>query len=307
LQLSSDNVGEYLASRGLVRPETVVELGGGVSNVVLLVESSEYRLVVKQALAKLRVEQDWFCDPGRVLRESAAMRCLAGVVNVPEVLFEDRENLCFAMSAAPRDAETWKAQLMRGDVRVETARRIGEMLGAMMRVQCDTDFADQSVFDALRLDPYYRAAARVHPDLAPRITAMMERSSARRMSLVHGDWSPKNFLVYADRVMAIDWEVIHYGDPAFDAAFLVNHLALKSVLRPDNRAAYREAAIAFLRAVAELESSTMEHLGPLMLARVDGKSPVEYLSTAAREHVRAAARGMILDPPATVAEVFDRL
>jgi 5-methylthioribose kinase len=295
--------------RGLARPDRVVELGGGVSNVVLLMESGPERFVLKQALAKLRVEQDWFCDPGRVFRESAAMRCLAGVLHVPEVLFEDRENGCFAMSAAPPEAETWKAELMRGEVRITVARRIGEMLAAMVRASRNrsdwaAQFGDQTVFDGLRLDPYYRSTARVHADLAARIGLVMERSAARRTSLVHGDWSPKNFLVWGETVMAIDWEVIHFGDAAFDAAFLVNHLALKSVARQGE---YREAAMEFIGQVPELESAAMEHLGPLMLARVDGKSPVEYLDKSAQEQVRAVARGLILDPPRGVAEVFERL
>lgn len=311
-------------------PLAVDELGGGVSNTVLQVRMPEGRLVLKQSLPKLRVEQDWFSDPGRIFRESDGLRWLAPYLppgRLPEVLFEDRENYAFAMSAAPPGAETWKAQLMRGEIRPEIAGCIGGMLAAINRASwhdtgCEARFGDQTVFDELRLDPYYRSTARVHPDLAPQFAHLMRESAARRVSLVHGDWSPKNFLVFparpparGDEIMAIDFEVIHFGDPAFDAAFLLNHLALKSVARPLDKAKYRAAALQFWGSLAAglpagcgwLEEAALAHLGALMLARVDGKSPVEYLGADSRTGVRAIARGLILRPPASISEGFDRL
>ena len=120
LELTADNAPAYLKARGAPVPRAVRELGGGVSNVVLLVEADGQRFVLKQSLPKLRVEQDWFSDPGRIFREAAGLRLLAPYLpagSVPEVLFEDRENYAFAMSAAPADAGTWKAQLIRGEIR----------------------------------------------------------------------------------------------------------------------------------------------------------------------------------------------
>jgi len=322
-QLTAANAAQYLAARGMPGPQAVDELGGGVSNTVLLITMAQSRLVLKQSLPKLRVEQDWFSDPGRIFRESEALHSLAPHLppgSVPEILFEDRENFAFAMSAAPPGAETWKAQLMRGEIRPRIAARIGEMLAAMLHASWrdaawEARFGDQTVFDELRLDPYYRSTARVHPDLAPDFARLMRESAARRVSLVHGDWSPKNFLVSpCGGVMAIDFEVIHFGDPAFDTAFMLNHLALKSVARPADKPGYRAAALQFWESLeaglpaecAWLEEATLRHLGALMLARVDGKSPVEYLAADARPQVRAMARELIARPPASIAEVFDR-
>jgi aminoglycoside phosphotransferase (APT) family kinase protein len=314
---------EYLVGRGFPAPRSVLELGGGISNTVLLVESDAGRMVWKQALGKLRVEQDWYSDPARIFRESGGLRLLAPHLppdSLPEVLFEDRENFAFAMSAAPVEAETWKAQLMRGDVDCGIARSIGEMLAGMIGATWRSDdwearFGDQTVFDQLRLDAYYRATALRHPDLAPSIVRLMEESAARRVSIVHGDWSPKNFLVSGGSLMAIDFEVIHFGDPAFDTAFLLNHLTLKSFARPQDRAHYRAAAQAFWDATRAgvpgnagwLEPATLAHLGALMLARVDGKSPAEYLDADLRARVRETARGLIARPPASVDEVFERI
>jgi 5-methylthioribose kinase len=317
IELTAQNAAAYLQGSWQIS-----ELGGGVSNTVLLAESAGgQRLVLKQALGKLRVEQDWFSDRGRIFRESAGMRAVAPWLaphSVPEVIFEDRDNLLFAMNAAPCEASTWKTQLMSGQVDPATAARIGEMLGAIVRnswqrPEWESAFGDQTVFDQLRLDPYYRSTAARHPELAECFRALVRESQARRVSLVHGDWSPKNFLVWDDHVMAIDFEVIHYGDPAFDTGFLLNHLALKSFYRPQSKLAYLRAAARFWEAytkglpegAAWVEAATIRHLGCLMLARIDGKSPVEYLKDErVREQVRKFARHLIVDPPGTVQEVF---
>jgi len=300
----------------------VSELGGGVSNTVLLVESNTRRFVMKQALGKLRVKEEWRADRSRIFRESAALRKLAEYFpegSLPAVLFEDRDNFIFAMSAAPAGSLCWKDLLLNGEIRVETAERVGELLALMVGVSWrepawENEFGDQTIFDQLRLDPYYRATARRHPDIAPAAARLMEESAARRVSLAHGDWSPKNFLVDASRVMAIDFEVIHFGDPSFDSAFLLNHLLLKSFHRPEWADLYAEAAARFWEKFIAgvpregwIEAATLQHLGWLMLARVDGKSPAEYLREAEiRDRVRRFARELIVAPPDSVAEVFGR-
>ena len=315
--------GAMVLARSFRARSSVRELGGGVSNTVLLAEVDGLRMVMKRALHKLRVEQDWYSDPDRIFREAAAIRALAPHLpdgSVPKILFEDRTGRQIGMSAAPREAENWKTLLLRGEVQSEIAVRIGEMLAAIWRASWrnpafEAEFGDQTVFRELRIDPYYRATALRHPDLADRIEALIEGSAARRLALVHGDWSPKNFLIAGDSVMAIDFEVIHFGDPSFDTAFLVNHLALKSLVRPACRQGYQAAAVRFFKAARAgmpepgdwLEPATLAHLGVLMLARVDGKSPAEYLDAGQQEAVRRVARDLILHPPATIAEVFLRI
>jgi sugar (pentulose or hexulose) kinase len=326
-RLTPDNAGGYLVARDVPRPREVRELGGGVSNTVLLVDLGGLRWVLKQSLHKLRVAQDWFSDPDRIFRESAALMRLEPHLppgSLPEVIFEDHVNRVFAMTAAPPEAETWKALLLRGEVSTGIAATIGGMLADIWRAswrgaEWEAEFGDQTVFRELRLDPYYRATALRHPGLAGRIESLMRESAARRLALVHGDWSPKNFLIAGDSVMAIDFEVIHFGDPSFDTAFLINHLALKSVLQPCHQAAYQAAAVGFFDAARQglpaedaadaawLEAATIAHLGALMLARVDGKSPAEYLDSGLQARVRSLARDLILRPPATILEVFGRI
>jgi 5-methylthioribose kinase len=314
--LAPENAAAYLR-----RPCTAVELGGGVSNTVLLIEADGQRFILKQSLAKLRVEQDWYSDRARVFRESSALRQLAEFLPpcaVPEVLFEDRENFLFAMTAAPPQAETWKVQLLRGSASEDVAGQAGIILGKMITATWrdpgfEAEFGDQTVFDELRIDPYYRSTASRHPDLAVHFAELIAESNKRRVCLVHGDWSPKNLLISDPGVMAIDFEVIHYGDPSFDAAFLVNHLLLKSFYLPQWRNRYHAAAASFWNTLQQhlpqeadwFEAATIRHLGALMLARVDGKSPAEYIrEEALKQRVRHFARDLILEPPATIEEVW---
>lgn len=323
-ELHANNAAEYLGSRGIAgRAARVTELGGGVSNTVLLVETADCRLVLKQALGKLRVEDDWFSDRERVFREAAAMRWVAPHLPpaaVPEILLEDRENCLFAMSAAPASAETWKSRLLRGVTEASVAETVGRMLARIVSASWRDPgsarvFGDQTVFDQLRLDPYYRTTACRHPDLALYFERLLAESSERRVCLVHGDWSPKNFLVSSDAVMAIDFEVTHFGDPAFDSAFLLNHLLLKSFYRPEWSGEFARLASGFWEAYCAglprecdwIEQATLQHLGCLLLARIDGKSPAEYITDPAlRERVRAFARRLIVTPPARITDVFEQ-
>lgn len=300
----------------------VTPLAGGVSNTVLLVESGEARLVVKQSLPQLRVEEEWLCDRSRILRESAAMQLLSPLLaagSVPAVVFEDPDNFVFAMQAAPANAETWKASLMRGEINQLAAASAGALLAAIARDTSQNNaakrsFSDLEAFRQLRLDPYYRHTAARHPDLAPFFAALIEECENRRLCLVHGDFSPKNFLVTSDGLMVIDWECVHYGNPAFDAAFALNHLLLKSFWLPRELSGFRALAQTFWRALAAelrqyewFEQSTMRHWAGLLLARVDGKSPVEYIrDPEQRAQVRRLALDLIRAPARSVDDVFER-
>lgn len=322
--LNAQGAIQYVAERFGIAPESIcaTDLGGGVSNHVVLVEAPGSRFVLKQSLERLRVQEDWFCDRGRIFREVEALRVLSGILpagSVPAVLFEDREQYAFAMQTAPADSITWKTELMNGDVVLSRAEAIARIHGALVTRSWASDayrgvFGDQTAFDELRLDPYYRFTAKRHPDLASLFEEAIERCRTSAMSLVHGDWSPKNLLVSNAGVMAIDFEVIHFGDPSFDTAFLLNHLLLKSFYQPRHSAKYRAAASVYWNTITaqvpdckSLERGTLLHLPLLLLARVDGKSPAEYIrDPALKDIVRTFARGLIEDRPSSIEEVFQQ-
>lgn len=325
--ISEENVLEYLVAGGHLPDATgpVRRLGGGVSNVVLQVQAGPRAVVVKQALPRLNVAEVWEAKVERLRTEVEAMRLLAEILPpgaVPRVYFFDPENYVYGMSAASDRFEVWKARLLRGRIDLETVRAVAALLACMhsqtaKREDLKRRFNDLEAFWQLRIDPYYNTVRRRHPDVASQIEAVMAWASSERHALVHGDYSPKNLLVDEADVVLLDCEVAHYGDPAFDVAFLINHLLLKAVHLEDHGPALRAAAEFFWReyraAVAEgaragaFEQRVVGHLAGLHLARVDGKSPVEYLtSERARRRVRGYAKGLLKEPPATVSEAIAR-
>lgn len=324
-ELQPSTTGEYLARRGWhwAPSARICALGGGVSNTVLLVEGDGGRFICKQALEKLRVEQDWRSRPERSVREARGLEIAArllGAGHVPEVVFTDPENHIFAMTAAPATASDWKSMLLEGELDPAIAGKAGVLLGdwisgSWRNAELEAAFGDQTVFEELRLDPYYRFTAEKHPELSNVLLSLAERCRRNRYCLVHGDWSPKNLLVSDGAVIAIDFEVVHFGDPAFDAGFLINHLALKSIHLPHRAAAFEECALRFWRELqARLPAdaswmweASIGHLGGLMLARVDGKSPVEYLDAEGQERARRAAKTLLKAKPATMEEVWQLL
>jgi len=316
-ELSAATAVDYLARHGM-RAANAVELGGGVSNNVVRVDTSRGALVLKQSLGKLRVADEWLSQRERIFTEADAMRSVAPLLPagaVPVILFEDRDAYLIAMTAAPQDAVTWKQKLMDGIADDSDALGAAEILGRLASgswrsAEMAARFGDRTVFDQLRIDPYYRTTAARHPDLREHFDALIAATAARRFTLVHGDFSPKNLLLAAGGMTIIDFEVAHYGDPSFDAAFLLNHLLIKSVVRRPQAAAcarvFWRKLRAFLPAEADwFEAATVAHLGCLLLARVDGKSPVEYVQDGAtKNRLRGLARELITRPPRTIEEIF---
>ncbi len=325
--LTPGNLPDYLAGCRLAGKSdsiSVTELGGGVSNIVLLAEGPGFRWVVKQALEKLRVKDDWRSERSRVFREAEAiqaLRPLLGEAAVPEVIHTDRENFLFVMTAAPVGSTVWKDLLLGRRADSAVARQAALLLARMINgSRADPAFQkrfwDGTVFDQLRIDPYYRTTAARHPDVREHYDELIGTSKNIQTAAVHGDYSPKNMLVRRSNIFLVDFEVIHWGDPAFDSGFLLNHLFLKTFHQPRFGAEYiglaREFWKTLLSALAlgaqgasDFERMTVLHLGGLMLARVDGKSPVEYITDVpTQEKVRKTAKRILRERPRHVEEVI---
>ena len=296
-------------------------LPGGVSSDIWRVDLPGGTVCVKRALARLKVDAVWEVPVERSRYEWAWMREAAGVdpTWVPPLVGQDPRSSCLVMGFLdPAGHPLWKAQLRAGEANERTARMVGTRLASIHRATAGrADLRDRfdtgPIFHAIRLEPYLLATAERHPDLGPRLAGLAAATAATRLALVHGDVSPKNILVGPRGPVFLDAECAWYGDPAFDVAFCLNHLLLKCLWTPAATPGFLSCfdglAGAYLQGVVwerreRLEARAAALLPGLLLARVDGKSPVEYLTTdEARNHVRSVARRLLREPIATLAAV----
>ncbi len=319
IELTADNAADYLRQREWIDegPTRIETLSGGVSNIVLRVETPDRLFVLKQSRPQLRTRDAWFSDLERVYREQEVMQTLAPLLPnhvVPEVLFVDRANFVFAMAHAPREAKVWKRQLLEGEIDFEVGERAGSILGRIHEATARSPhlvepFADRNVFVQLRVDPFYRRIQERLPDMADAVKPLIERMMTAREALCHGDYSPKNILTHEHGFTLVDYETAHWGDPTMDIGFFLSHLLLKAVKRSHDLFRHLELTRRFWRGYAAettflplryLETRGIEHCGVCLLARIDGTSPVDYLpEQEKREAVRRMGRRILLERPET--------
>ncbi len=324
-EITPENAAAYLRESGHVPRESRIsarELSGGVSNVVIRAEiEGQPPIVLKQARERLRVEAHWVSRIDRIWTERAALELLGSILpagTVPGVLFSDEPNYLFAMTCAPDEADVWKERLLGGETDAAVARRAGEILGRIHGATVNHPalrgrFANTEVFDQLRIDPFYRKIAKVHPGIAGRLAALIvSMNNPPTRCLVLGDFSPKNVLIHKHGLTLVDFETAHAGDPAFDLGFFLSHLLLKTICyvrhSPEDARAAAEPYFHLIRTFREayrlqvngddptLDRRTAAHLSACALARVDGKSPVDYLDVSARRDCAAGSRSARISP-----------
>ncbi|WP_051663418.1 phosphotransferase family protein [Alicyclobacillus macrosporangiidus] len=295
-------VTSYLIRKGVMAPgtrATLVPLTGGVSSEVVLVRNGR-SLVLKRALAKLRVKEDWYAGTERNQVEAECLRRVSALAPdfVPELVLEDRDASLFAMEYV--DGPTWKAELLAGRMDFFVPEQLGRFLGALHRSSYKNPawlapFESKALFYQLRVSPYFVFIRPRYAAWTEALDFVIDGLMSRSEVLVHGDFSPKNVLLRQGQPCVLDWEVAHAGHPAFDVGFLLSHLLLKAIHFGVNGQACHQAAQVFydtyFREVQvlpepEYRPMVMRTTGALMLARVDGKSPVEYLTPSEQEVAR---------------------
>lgn len=317
----------YLRRNGRIAPDEqprISILPGGVSNrTVWVARESGESWVVKQALAKLRVPVDWFCSPERIHREALGIEWLARLAppgSIVPLLFEDREQHLLAMRAVPQPHENWKTMLLAGRLSADHFRQFAVLLAAIHRegfherAETATVFADRSFFETLRLEPYYAYSAQQAPAAADFLGSLIRETLACRITLVHGDYSPKNVLIHKDRLVLLDHEVIHFGDPAFDLGFSMTHFLSKAhrlrALRREFASAARDFWRIYIDALgapawaADLEPRAVRHTLACLLARAIGRSPLEYLDLRERQRQHDAVLRIIPAAPDRIADLI---
>lgn len=316
-----------LARLGLLQPGAVppvVPLTGGVSSDIVRVDLPGRPVCVKRALARLRVAQEWRAPVARNAAEYRWIETVAAILPgaVPPLLGRDPGADLFVMAYLPADTHpVWKARLLAGDVDPGFAARVGDAIGRIHAATAGDPairdaFPNQATFHEIRIAPYLLATAERVPDHAAALQALAEVTAREQRALIHGDVSPKNILAPAAGPVFLDAECATWGDPAFDVAFCLNHLLLKAIHLPAHEAALLAAFRALVGAYAPhvawepwpgLDRRIARLLPGLFLARVDGKSPVEYLAGPdAVARVRRIAGAALADPPESLDHLLRR-
>lgn len=325
-----ESLRKYLVCSGHLGADeevTAHNLSGGVSNRAVLVElpQRDEAWVLKQALQKLRVAVDWFSDPARIEREAMGLRTINELApgTTPRLVFEDKANYILAMQAVPQPHENWKTMLLRGEVFDSHIQQFAAMLAKIHSVswrrrEClQPQFAERSFFESLRIEPYYEYSAQQVCEAAPFLNKLIEETRMTSLCVVHGDYSPKNILVFDDKLILLDHEVIHWGDPAFDLGFALAHLLSKAHHLTSHRVSFLRAAQLFWKKYCaqlgevpwrkNIEARAVRHTLACWLARVVGRSPLEYLSPHEKAHQQSIAIELMHPPPGTLQAMVEEV
>ena len=296
-------------------------LTGGVSSDIWCINTENGLVCAKRALPKLRVAADWQAPVERNRYEArwlqVAHAALPGCA--PQLLGQHEALGVLVMQyLEPADYRLWKQELHGGRAEKNTAKAVGEMLAcihsyAARQAGLAADFPTQQIFFEIRLAPYLVATAARHPKLAPALHALVEQTQSHAKTLVHGDVSPKNILLSSQGPVLLDAECATWSDPAFDLAFCLNHFLLKCLWTPEACADFLHCfavfVVSYLAGVdwespQALEGRAARLLPGLFLARVDGKSPVEYITDETqRDQVRRIASAFLLKPTSQLQDI----
>ncbi len=321
-----DEMLQSLQRHGLLKDvegATFEVLTGGVSSDIWKVNADGRVYCVKRALSKLKVEADWFAPVERNRYEVSWYQIANEIMpgSAPRILAHDDKAMLFAMEYLdPQTYKLWKTELRDGRANANQAAQAGMRLGRIHSQAAINDavkahFPRTDIFQAIRLEPYLEATAAKHADLKEQLFSLSRRTAETSLTMIHGDVSPKNILLGSDGPVFLDAECACIGDPAFDIAFCLNHFLLKCIWTPsaesDFIACFRAMSSAYLNEVDWENSDTLEAraaslLPGLFLARVDGKSPVEYVKKKLdKEKVRRCARTLLFNPPVRLNDVAD--
>jgi 5-methylthioribose kinase len=319
--LDESSVVPYLTERGLITGDATVEvLTGGVSCVVLAVATAEVDLVVKQALPELKTKAKWVADQRRAIVEADAMRVYHSITpdSVPELIDIDPDNFTLTMSRLPHSCTNWKQDMLEGRIYPEMGEKLGRVLAqwhnaAAQSAEIKDKFMEDSLFEQLRVSPFYRSVKDKNPNLQDVISNLIGEITTIKTTLVHGDFSPKNILATSDHSpIVLDFEVAHTGNPVFDLAFVSAHLLCKTIRTQSaaEKVAITKTALNFLSSYSEntrisIAETLPQHVALIALARVEGVSPVNYLDEPAQQKLVALTNSALLDSTMTYEQLFE--
>ncbi|NBY01542.1 MAG: hypothetical protein EBQ87_06120 [Planctomycetes bacterium] len=312
LELNSSNLADYLFSTNKISvPNPTIEpLTGGVSALVFKISTPDKSFILKQACKQLRVQDLWLSDPARIEREFlflSAFKSLAPNGYLAEALWHDNKNHVLAMSLAPAPATPWKTELLGLVADPVRAQQAAEILLAIHNhgPSLKKNFPgllDKTIFQQLRIEPFYERLALQYPEYATRINYLRKSLFKENGTICHGDFSPKNLLIHPGGMTLVDHETAHFGDYTMDLGLFIAHLVLKCLYAKSKRQSYAELIRCFLKTYqksnpekCDLDSqqSALGHLGVVLLTRVSGTSRVDYLDEPQKQEASMLAEALL--------------
>lgn len=308
---------DKLIASGIISTQAeLIPLQGGVSSDIYLVIDDGKKLVVKQALEKLKVTEDWRAD---ISRNKFELRYLQYVNRflpdcVPTVLDGNEDSGFFTMEFLGDDFKNLKTEFLEGHINEKAVYRVIDAL-ATIHKKSKNDESVKRTFDStenfieLRVSPYFLFLRTKFPELSQLIDEKCERLIAKRYCLVHGDFSPKNILINNDRSVLLDCEVAWYGNPAFDMAFFLNHLLLKGIYLKNNEffELSKKILSLYTEKFEDISADILDLLPMLLLARVAGKSPAEYLDQETKDKIKPVAISFIKSVPSDLGTLINAI
>jgi tRNA A-37 threonylcarbamoyl transferase component Bud32 len=242
---------------------------------------------------------------------------------VPQFVFEDTENHIVAMQAVPEPHTNWKQMLLAGQVEADHIQQFAQLLGLIHRQSSQRCgellpiFAERTYFESTRVEPYYGYTGQQVPKSGAFYAGLIGETRATQIAIVHGDYSPKNVLVHHGQLVLLDYEVIHFGDPGFDVGFSLTHLLSKAHHLPAHRQRFASAASDYWHLYAQAirgldwatpgyEARAVRHTLACLLARVAGRSPLEYLNPEEQHRQQTAVVALMQAPPACIPDLIER-
>ena len=303
------------------QPYKFKKITDGVSSDIWYVKTTDKEYCIKRALKKLTVKEDWFAPIERNNFEANYFKYSKSIIpeSFPKILGHDSKNYILAMEWFDNSKYiVWKKKLLNKSISVKDGKRIGKLLGIVHKYYYNKKkfrkiFLNDKTFYDIRLEPYLVFTSKSYPELSNYYKSTINFLKKNKNTVIHGDFSPKNILLGKNYPIILDAETACWGNPIFDLAFFNNHIILKSILNPDIYKGYIKLSKSFLNtyllyfSLVNNKSYIKEFVklqALLILARVDGKSPVEYFDEKQRIKARILAKSIIFKIKPTLRNLF---
>ena len=272
----------------------VEPLKGGVSCEIYKVDTTTNSYCIKKALKKLRVEKDWYADPIRSYYEYLWLKKTKKILpsSIPEVISYNRmKNYLIIEYLNMSRYSNLKEDLLKGKVDLDNLNKIAKKL-LYIHKNLKSNY-NKKIFQThnfnfikLRINPYLLELNKTYPELKKYINETVNLLRNNQHTVIHADFTPKNILVSKNKQIILDAETANYGDPSFDIVSLINHLIIKLLFVNKNKKNFVLALKKIFNTYhsnvtweekQDIIKRSLTLLPLMMLARVDGKSPVEYI------------------------------